>query len=134
TLPGCVDAINDMEAGLREGGHISPLRIAYIPELAPLVSPAPEVRQLVDRSVARLRDLGHDVQVVSIDATSLLDIIRGTRAFGVLARFDTIFDQHGDQMTTALRTQIERAREVTLREAAQAERLRSAYWQQINGL
>lgn len=134
TVPGCVGAIESAEAALREGGGVSRRRIAYIPELAPLVSPSADVRRQVDRGVERLRQLGHDIDVISIDAEPLLEIIRGTRAFGVLARFDDAYDQHADRMTTALRSQIEGARQVSMRELASAERLRSAYWRQISDL
>lgn len=132
TVSACVDAVDQAEAALRERGSVSRRRIAYIPELAPLVSPAPEVRRLVDQGVERLRQQGHDIETVSIDVQSLLEIIRGTRAFGVLARFDEIYDEHADKMTTALRSQIEGARQVTMSELASAERLRSAYWRQIS--
>lgn len=134
TRPECVSAIDNAEAAVAKGGSAPKQRIAYIPELAPLVSPSDEVRKHVDEGVERLRQLGHDIEIISIDIEPLLEIIRGTRAFGVLARFDDAYDEHAGQMTTALRTQIEGARQVSMGELASAERMRSAYWRQISDL
>ena len=72
--------------------------------------------------------LGCHVEEACFDASDLLEIIAGTRSFGMVARYADRYDRHKDIMTTPLKNQIEAAFKVDVRTIARAEKLRTAYW------
>ena len=81
-----------------------------------------------------LEGLGAIVEDVAFDASDLKDIIAGTRAFAMVARFGELVEAHGARMAEALVRQVTAARAFDVKAVARAERMRSAYYQRLRVL
>jgi len=121
----------DFIAAARTAGDLSGKRIAYAGDLAGLVPQDPEVQKLGRRAAQRLQDLGAEVADDCFDTSSVIEIMAGTRGFGMIGRYADRYDRHKVLMTPPLVNQIEAALKLDLRAVTRAERLRGAYWHQI---
>jgi len=102
-------------------------RIAYAGDLG-VIPLDPEVDGLIRAALARLTSIGALVEDACFDTSDIKEIVSGTRAFGMVARYADRFDAHQDLMTQQLINQITPSLGMSLREVTQAERLRTAYW------
>ena len=110
---------------------LSGRRIAFSADLDGLVPVDPETAELARAAAFRLRDASADVVEDCFDPADLVDIIQGTRGFGMIGRYADRYDAHKDLMTPPLLNQIEAALKLELRTVTQAERLRGQYWQRV---
>jgi amidase len=94
----------------------------------------PEVLSLAEAGFQRLEALGAELTWGEIDLAHLRQIITGTRAFGMVARYSRLVAEHRDVLTPQLVNQVESSSGVTLQQLAEAERLRTAYWHQLRPL
>ena len=85
-------------------------------------------------AAVRFEALGCRVEEVDFDASDLVEIIAGTRSFGMVARYAERYDRHKEMMTQQLRNQIEAAFQMDVRSIVRAERLRTGYWRRITEL
>lgn len=105
-------------------------RIAYAGDLG-VIPLDPEVDGLIRAALARLSSLGAVVEDACFDTSGIKEIVSGTRAFGMVARYADRFDAHQALMTQQLINQITPSLDMSLREVTQAERLRTHYWQRV---
>lgn len=106
-------------------------RVAFCPDIAGLVPLDAEVRALSRSAALAFEALGCHVEEACFDASDLLEIIAGTRSFGMVARYADRYDRHSDIMTTPLKNQIEAAFKVDVRTIVRAEKLRTGYWRRV---
>lgn len=109
-------------------------RLFCVRDFGGAVPTEPEVLALAEASIDRLAALGAEITWGDIDLTHLREIITGTRAFGMVARYTDIVAGHRDTLTEQLVNQVESSAEVTMAQLAEAERLRTIYWRQIQPL
>lgn len=105
-------------------------RIAYAGDLG-VIPLDPEVDGLIRAALARLEALGVVIEEACFDTSDIKEIVSGTRAFGMVARYADRFDAHQDLMTQQLINQITPSLEMSLRDVTGAERLRTAYWHRV---
>jgi len=125
-LQGC-----DYAASARGLTDVKGRRIAVIRDFGGVVPVDPEVAALVDAGAQRLAGAGCIVEDVPFDASDLMRIISGTRAFNIIARYADRFDKYGEQLATPLVNQIKGALTVDLRTVTQAERGRTGYYHRV---
>lgn len=106
-------------------------RILCVRDFAGAVPTQPEVLALAEAAVARLEALGAEIVWQEIPLDDLLKIVTGTRAFGMVARFASLIEERRDDLMTQLVNQVEGSLKVSLREVAEAERLRTIYWNRL---
>lgn len=106
-------------------------RVALCRDFGGLVPVEPEVDALVAGAARAFEALGCVVEEAHFDASDLVEIVAGTRGFGMVARYAERYDAHADLMTTQLRNQIEAAFKLDVRTVVRAERLRTAYWGRV---
>ena len=104
-------------------------RIAYAGDLNGLVPQSREVRKICEGAARRFEDLGCEVSEDSFDASSLTEILVGTRGFGMIGNYIERYEKSGDVMTPPMVNQIEASLGLNLRTVTKAERLRGAYWE-----
>ena len=121
----------DFIGAARDGLNLEGKRIAISINLGSLVPVAPEVEAAVRGAANEFASLGCVVEEDCFDTTNLTTIIRGTRSFGMIARYLDRYEAHGAEMTPPLVNQIKAAMEVDVREVTKAERLRSDYWHHV---
>lgn len=121
----------DFVAAAQTGDGLAGKRIAYAGDLGGLVPQDPEVRELGRQAAARFADLGAEVSDDCFDTASLVEIMAGTRGFGMIARYAERYDAHKALMTPPLVNQIEAALKLDLRAVTRAERLRGEYWHRV---
>ena len=90
-----------------------------------------EVEALTRRAARDFEALGCEVEETSFDPAGLKEIIAGTRGFGMAARFAERVEKYADSMTDQLVQQVRDALKVDVRMVANAERLRTSYWQRV---
>jgi amidase len=110
------------------------LSVAFVGDLNGLVPVENEVMEIVKRATAALGDLGAVISQRSLDASDLPQIIAGTRAFNIVARFQGIAEEHGETLGTAITNQLNGAAKFDVRAVTEAERLRTAYWHRTRKL
>jgi len=125
--PGC-DYVAAVANALRT---VPGRRIAYCADLGGIVPLDPEVAALAKAGARRFEQLGCVVEDACYDASDLMSIISGTRAFNMVARYADRYDQHQARMAPALINQIKGALTVDLRTVTQAERGRTRYWHRV---
>ncbi len=105
-------------------------RIAYSLNLKELIPVDPEVAGLVEKALKRFEELGCIVSEDCFDMSGLREIIAGTRAFGMVARYSDYMntDSIRSLMTPVLVDQIREAQQVGLQAVGKAEHLRTLYW------
>ncbi len=106
-------------------------RIAFCPDLGGLAVVNEEVEALARRAAFSFESLGCHVEEACFDASDLLEIIAGTRSFGLVARYAQHYEKHKDLMTTVLKNQIEAALQMDLPTMLRAEKLRTLYWRRL---
>ena len=106
-------------------------RILYVADFRGEVPTEPEVAVLSRRAALRLRELGAQVDEGDFDVSDLRGIIAGTRAFGMVARYTELLQQHRERMTPPLISQVEASFAYTLADVAKAEIARGGYWHRI---
>ncbi|MFT5449345.1 MAG: amidase [Gammaproteobacteria bacterium] len=121
----------DLYGAARAGCDLSGARIAMSVDLGGILPVAPAVEAAVRAAADGFTSLGCVVEEDCFDTQDLAAIIRGTRSFGMIARYLDRYEAHAADMTGALINQIKGAMEVDLREVAQAERLRTDYWHRV---
>ena len=109
-------------------------RVALSLDFGGIVPLDGEVAKLSRLAAVRFEALGCRVEEVDFDASDLVEIIAGTRSFGMVARYAERYDRHKDMMTQQLRNQIEAAFQMDVRSIVRAERLRTGYWRRITEL
>ena len=77
-------------------------RIAYVGNLGGVIPLDIEVANLVKAAAYRFKDLGCVVEETYSDASDIQHIIRGTRGFGMVARYAERFDNWKELMTPQL--------------------------------
>lgn len=115
----------------REGIDMDGKRIAVSIGMDGLTPVTPDVEDAVRQAAGSFASLGCIVEENCFDTTDLKNIIRGTRSFGMIARYIDRYEAHGDQMTPPLVNQIKGAMAIDIREVANAECLRSKYWHRV---
>lgn len=128
TLPGPVP---DYAAAAATPADLTGRRIAYARDLGGLVPLDGQVGALADAAARAFADLGAVVEDAFFDTSDLPDIIAGTRAFGMVARYADRFDAHRDVMTPPLINQVTAALDFDVRAITRAERLRTRYWHRV---
>ena len=113
----------------RYAGRLDGRRVAYAPDLGGLVRVDPEVARLTAAAANSFAELGAVVEEACFDTADVREIIAGTRAFGMVARYADRLDAHRDVMTPQLINQVTDASRLDVRTITRAERLRTAYWQ-----
>ncbi len=118
----------DLVGAAKGGAELTGWRVAYAGDLGGLFPLDPEVDRLARAGAAAFAALGCRVEDACFDVADLREIIAGTRAFGMIARYADRFDRHEALMTLPLVNQITAALKVDARAITRAERLRTAYW------
>ena len=121
----------DLAAAAREAPDMRGKRIAFSIDLRGLVPVDDEVASLVRAAAHDFAGMGCEVEEDFFDPTQLAEIIRGTRGFGMIARYADRYDAHKESMTPVLLQQIEKALELDVRAVTGSERLRTGYWHQV---
>ena len=124
----------DLLASARAGMSIKGRRVALCLDFGGIVPLDGEVARLSRNAASSFETLGCHVDEVDFDASDLVEIIAGTRSFGMIARYADRYDRHKDLMTQQLRNQIEAAFAMDVRSIVRAERLRTGYWRRITEL
>ena len=96
----------DYGAAARQPTDLRGRRIAYSPDLGGLVPLDREVGEATRRAAMEFEAIGCIVEEASFDASDLREIIAGTRAFALVARFADLVDQHADQLSSQLTGQV----------------------------
>ena len=107
------------------------IRLAWCPDLGGVVPVEPEVVQIAAAAARAFTRLGAIVEEDAFDASDLREVIGGTRAFAMIARYADHVERHGDRMTAPLRNQVAAAGAFDVRAVARAERRRSDYYQRV---
>lgn len=123
---------NVLTRAASEGASLMGRRIAVTIDFGGIVPVDPEVAALTRDAARTFEALGCAVEEIAFDASGLVDIIAGTRSYGMIARYAERYDGHKEQMTQQLRNQVEAAFNVDVRAIAKAERLRTDYWRRIS--
>jgi amidase len=121
----------DLAGAAQAGCDLHGARIALSVDLGGLLPVAPAVEAALRAAADGFTSLGCVVTEDCFDTRDLAAIIRGTRSFGMIARYLDRYEAHAADMTGPLTNQIRSALEVDLREVAQAERLRTDYWHRV---
>jgi amidase len=116
------------------GATLAGRRFAWCGDLGGLVPVDPEIARVAEGAARALEKLGAIVEEVAFDASDLKEIIAGTRAFAMLARFADRVDAHGALMAEPLVRQVTDARAFDVKAVARAERMRSAYYHRVRAL
>ena len=124
----------DYAAAGRPRATLAGRRLAWCGDLGGLVPVDPEVMRVATKAARALEALGALVEDVAFDASDLKDIIAGTRAFAMTARFAALVEAHGARMAEALVRQVTDARAFDVQAVARAERMRSAYYHRVRTL
>jgi len=122
---------HDYAAVAHGGTDLKGRRVAYSANLNGLFPVDPEVEALTRRAARDFEALGCEVEETSFDPAGLKEIIAGTRGFGMAARFAERVEKYADRMTDQLVQQVRDALKVDVRMVANAERLRTSYWQRV---
>ncbi len=128
SLPGPVP---DYVRAARGDGRLAGRRAAYSRDLGGLVPVDPEVARLAGSAARVFETLGCAVDEDCFDPSDLREIIAGTRAFGMIARYAERLDAFRSQMTPQLVNQVADALRLDVRAITRAERLRTAYWHRV---
>jgi amidase len=124
----------DYAAVGRSGVALAGRRFAWCGDLGGLVPADPDVMRVTQQAARALEGLGAIVEEVAFDASDLKEIMAGTRAFAMVARFGELVEAHGPRMAEALVRQVTAARAFDVTAVARAERMRSAYYQRLRRL
>jgi amidase len=127
------DGVDHAAAG-RSRTTLAGRRFAWCGDLGGLVPVDPEVMRVTNQAARALEGLGAIVEDVAFDASDLKEIIAGTRAFAMVARFAELVEAHGARMAEPLVRQVTDARAFDVKAVARAERLRSAYYHRLRAL
>jgi amidase len=122
---------HDYAAAARPGAGLAGRRFAWSPDLGGLVPVEPEVARIAGAAARAFSAAGATVEEGTFDASDLRDIIGGTRAFALIARYAERVAADGARMTAPLLRQVESAAAFDVRAVARAERRRSAYYQRV---
>lgn len=125
---------HDFVLAVSREASIKGRRFAYSCDLGGQFPVDPEVERLTRRAANQFAVLGGVVEEQSPDASDMREIIGGTRAFSVIARYADLFDSHGAEMTDQLVRQVQEALKADVRTVARAERARTAYWHNMRKL
>jgi amidase len=120
----------DFRAATAGEASMAGRRVAYAGDLG-VIPLDPEVDGLIRAALSRLEGLGCVIEDACFDASDIRDIVSGTRAFGMVARYADRFDAHGDLMTQQLINQITPSLEMSVRDVVRSERLRTGYWHRV---
>lgn len=127
------DGVDHAAAG-RSRATLAGRRFAWCGDLGGLVPVDPDVMRATTQAARALEGLGAIVEDVAFDASDLKDIIAGTRAFAMTARFSALVEAHGARMAEALVRQVADARAFDVKAVARAERMRSEYYHRVRAL
>ena len=120
----------DFRAAASGAAVMTGRRVAYAGDLG-VIPLDPEVDGLIRAALARLEGLGCVIEDACFDTSDIRDIVSGTRAFGMVARYADRFDAHQDLMTQQLVNQITPSLAMSIRDVVRSERLRTAYWHRV---
>jgi amidase len=105
-------------------------RIAWSADLG--VTPVDhEIRRVASEATGVLRGLGARVDEAHPDFTGLLDVVRASRGFGMVARHQDKLPRWRDEMQANLVGNIEGGLRLTVSEVARAECTRTALWERV---
>jgi amidase len=105
-------------------------RVAYAGDLG-VIPLDPEVDGLIRAALARLEGVGAIIEDACFDTSDIREIVSGTRAFGMVARYADRFDAHSDLMTQQLINQITPSLTMSVRAVTRSEKMRTAYWHRV---
>jgi amidase len=103
-------------------------RIAYSHDLNGLMPVDPEVADLTRRAAEQFEFLGCVVDEACFDVSDAPEIISGTRAFGMIARYADRLASSKELLTPQLIAQVSDSLKIDARTITRAERLRTEYW------
>ena len=121
----------DYAEAARTPASMAGMRLAWCPDLGGLVPVESEVVRIAAAAARAFTALGAIVEEDAFDASDLREVIGGTRAFAMIARYADHVERDGDRMTAPLRNQVAAADAFDVRAVARAERRRSAYYQRV---
>ena len=121
----------DYVEAARPRASLAGRRLAWSPDLGGLVPVDPEVARIAGAAARAFAATGATVEEDIFDASDLRDVIGGTRAFAMIARYADRVEADGARMTAPLLSQVAAAATFDVRAVARAERLRSAYYQRV---
>jgi amidase len=124
------DEGHDYRAAASGRAAMAGRRVAYAGDLG-VIPLDPEVDGLIRNGLARLESLGCVIEDACFDTSDIREVVSGTRAFGMVARYADRFDAHKSMMTQQLINQITPSLEMSLRDVTRAEKLRTAYWHRV---
>ncbi|MGF7160818.1 amidase [Rhodoligotrophos appendicifer] len=122
---------HDFQASAQRTNSMRGRRILFVRDFGGLVPTASEVGELVCKASHDFVSAGCSVEEGEIDTTDLREIIAGTRAFGMVARYGDLISRDRSLMTVPLVNQVDAAMKLSVAEIAEAERRRSLYWHRI---
>ena len=123
----------DFAGAARDVEALTGKRVAFSVDLKGLVPVDPQVEVLTRAAARQFADLGCAVTEDFFDTSTLPEIVRGTRGFGMIGRYADRYDRHKELMTPVLIKQIETALDLDVRTVTHSERRRTEYWQQVRG-
>ena len=121
----------DFAAAAGGGADLTGWRVAYAGDMGGLFPLDPEVDRLARAGADAFAALGCQVTADCFDVADIREIIAGTRAFGMIARYADRFDRHKELMTRPLINQITGVLAIDVRAITRPERLRTAYWHRV---
>lgn len=120
-----------LDPGVSNAISLKGRRIAFCSDLGGLVQVNDEVLALSRNAAHSFEALGCSVEEECFDTSNLMEIITGTRSFGMMARHIERYELHKDLITPVLQSQIEAALQIDLRTMLRAEKLRTQYWRRV---
>jgi amidase len=106
-------------------------RVAWTPDLGGLLAVDSEIASLCEESAAAFRKLGAHVERASPDMSDVPEIVRLSRGFLMVARHADKLDRWKDQLQAGLVENTEQGLELTARDIARGELLRTQLWHRV---
>jgi amidase len=122
---------HDWAASARGRGRLAGRRFAWSSDLKGTVPVDPEIAEIAGRAARSFETLDATVVEDCFDALEVREIIAGTRAFAMTARYAHRVEASAHLMTEPLLGQVADAEAFDVRTVASAERMRSAYYQRL---
>lgn len=122
---------HDYAAATETPADLSGRRIAFSSDLSGLIPVDPEVVSRARKAVGSFERLGCTVIEAFPTADDIREIIRGTRAFGMVGRYADYFETKRDLLSPPLVRQVGDSLRIDLPTVLRAERCRGQYWHRM---
>lgn len=121
----------DFAAAARRDDGMRGRRVLFIEDFGGLVPTDAQVARLARDAAEAFAEAGCSVEQGAFDTSGLREIVTGTRAFGMVARYANLIEHHRAKLTVPLVNQVEAALGLSVSQIGAAERLRTQYWHRI---